>query len=687
MKNCILAFILLVSLSTIGQVVVENNRIFLNATSVSGDFSQMAINYVTGATNSVDEFDAKYFNEATLALNSVIDNIDYVIQGRALPFDPTDIVPLSFYTTTAGNYTIAIDHVDGLFTGSQNIILKDNVTGTETDLKAGAYTFAAPVGRTTTRFVLKYLKNTTVWNGSAWSNGAPTASIEAIIEGNYGTATNGTVSTKKLFVNSGVLIVNSGNLTVQNEVINNAGANAVVIENNANLIQATATTVNANVGAITVKRNSSLLKRLDYTIWSSPTTNANQFLKTFSPLTLEERFYNYNETTNLYNVVTTPNLPSATEFEKGTGYLIRMPNTADPITATAYSGVFTGLPNNGTVTKAITYLDATHGYNMVGNPYPSTINANAFIAANSANIESSLYFWRKINNPLDLSTAYAVYNSLGSTATASSDIPNGTIQVGQGFFLKAKSAANISFTNAMRLGNTSAQFFKTKQGVEKNRMWLNLTNTAGFFSQALIGYATDATNGIDIFDAKYINDSAIALTSNINNGEYSIQGRALPFDPADVVALNFKTDTAGDYTIALDHFDGVFATGQDIYLKDNNTGAEIDLKAGNYTFTATAGVDNTRFSLKYQKTLRVDAPLFNENSVRVYKNNGSLYVNSNNVTISNIRVFDIQGKLITEQKNLKANTAVVKNLKAMHQVLIVKISVEDNNEVTKKVMY
>ena len=94
----------------------------------------MAINYITGASNGVDSFDAKYFNEVTLALNSVLDNIDYVIQGCSLPFDATDLVPLSFYVTTSGNYTIAIDYANGLFIGSQVVILKDNDMGTETDL-------------------------------------------------------------------------------------------------------------------------------------------------------------------------------------------------------------------------------------------------------------------------------------------------------------------------------------------------------------------------------------------------------------------------------------------------------------------------------------------------------------------------------------------------------------------------
>ncbi len=82
----------------------------------------------------------------------------------------------------------------------------------------------------------------------------------------------------------------------------------------------------------------------------------------------------------------------------------------------------------------------------------------------------------------------------------------------------------------------------------------------------------------------------------------------------------------------------------------------------------------------------MDAPALNENSVRVYKNNGSLTVNSGNVAMSNIKVFDIQGRLIAEQKNVKATTAVFNNLKATHQVLIVKIAGEDNNVVTKKVV-
>jgi hypothetical protein len=210
MKNCILAFILLVSLSTMGQVVVENNRIFLNATNATGDFSQMAINYATGATQGVDVFDAKYFNDGAIALNSVLDNADYVIQGRALPFDGTDEVPLSFKVATAGTYSIAIDHVDGLFTTNQDVILKDNVTGAETNLKAGAYAFAADAGASSSRFVLKFQKTL--------GTTTPEFTENSVI-----------INTKK-----GIIHINSGAITMKNVQLFDMNGRLVFKKDNVN---------------------------------------------------------------------------------------------------------------------------------------------------------------------------------------------------------------------------------------------------------------------------------------------------------------------------------------------------------------------------------------------------------------------------------------------------------------------
>ena len=429
--------------------------------------------------------------------------------------------------------------------------------------------------------------------------------------------------------------------------------------------------------------------RLDYSMWSSPVTGT-QTLAAFSPLTSQSpnRFYTYNGGTNVYDNID----PLTTAFDAsnvGKGFLIRMPNDASAVTPTAYAGVFTGAPNNGTFTLSGLTADT---YYSVGNPYPNTLNAALFLSGNSTG--GTLYFWRKtnaiVNGAPGNGSAYATRTSVGGTASgniAPNDIvPSAEIAVGQGFIVKTGLAAtSLTFTNTMRTAVSATPFLKTKAAAAPDRVWLNLTNATGAFSQALIAYMDGATLGVDNgIDGEYINDSSLALTSNINNKEYTIQGRPA-FDASDVVALNFKTAVAGDYTIAIDHFDGLFATGQDIYLKDNKTGAETDLKAGAYNFTATAVVDNARFSLKYQKTLKVIDSEFNNNSVTVYAKNGTLYVNSGATVMNTIRVFDIQGRLIAEQNNVKATTATISNLSA-NQALIVQVTSEDNAVVSKKVL-
>lgn len=210
-----------------------------------------------------------------------------------------------------------------------------------------------------------------------------------------------------------------------------------LIENNANLRQTNNVT---NTGAITVNRNTSNLKRGDYSLISSPV--ASQNLQAYSPATLSNRFYNYDTTTNFYSAVVDP---SSTTFGTGEGYLIRMPNDAST-TATAYSGVYTGVPNNGDIPVALAGTEAGKYYNLVGNPYPSPISAATLIANNvPAGINDStgtLYFWRRTNNEAGTygNSAYCTISAAGSFASDSAAQvvdPNGIIQTGQGFFVEA----------------------------------------------------------------------------------------------------------------------------------------------------------------------------------------------------------------------------------------------------------
>jgi hypothetical protein len=486
-----------------------------------------------------------------------------------------------------------------------------------------------------------------------------------------------------------VTIPSGTNVTLNAPIIVTSGS--FTLENNANLIQTNKQSVNS--GNINVNRESSPLFRSDYTMWSSPVSGT-QTLGGFSPLTSQtptSRFYIYDYSlgtgTGLYSSV-----PPTTTFTTGTGYLIRMPNTwvdfvplpGTPATPASWAGVFTGVPNNGTVT--INSL-ASNEYYAVGNPYPSTLSMVDFINSNLSNISGPLYFWRKTNDAAS-TTSYSTCNIAGCAINNghNSYLNTDFISVGQGFIIKASSSGTLNFTNTMRVANNQNQFFRTKQ-IEKNRIWLNLSKDTAPVNQMLLAYMTGATQGIDpAIDGRYINDSQTALNSFLNNEEFAIQGRSLPFDGTDTVPLAFKTTTDGNYTIAIDHVDGLFSGNQDIYLVDSKTGTETNLKTSSYPFTATVGVDNTRFSLRFQKSLKVDAAVFNDNSVTVYKNKETLYINSGAMAIANIKVFDIQGRLIAERKNVKANSATISNLKTPQQVLIVKVTGQDNAVVSKKIV-
>ena len=467
----------------------------------------------------------------------------------------------------------------------------------------------------------------------------------------------------------GNLVIDSGaTLNISGPYTDASGR--IIINNNANLLQTT--TAPNTTGSIIVNKNSASIQLYDYTLWSSPV--AGQNLKTFSQNTLNSRFYSYNSSQNLYSAVD----PLTTGFATATGYLIRAPNTWPASTPRTFDGAFTGVPNNGTIT--LSGLTANSFY-AVGNPYPSTISAALFLSGNTTG--GTLYFWRKTNGVSG--SAYATKTSAGATASGGL-APNDQIGVGQGFIVKTGNDTNssLTFTNAMRTSSSSAVFLRTTE--ERNRFWLNLTNTNGLFSQMLVGYMPEATSGYDnAIDGRYINDAPTALTSLINGEEYTIQGKALPFNTNDVVPLNFKTDIAGNYTIAIDHVDGFFSTGQPIYLKDNLLNTITNLSSGSYSFSSAIGTFNSRFEVVYQSVLEVNTSEFSPNSVIAYSKNGEININTGKTVIDQIRVYDLQGRLLAEKKQINATETKITSF-AVNQLLLIEITSINKDKITKKII-
>jgi autotransporter-associated beta strand protein len=491
-----------------------------------------------------------------------------------------------------------------------------------------------------------------------------------VLSGTGNKTFGGDVSAENLTndTNAVTRVVSEQNLRVRSVLTNNG---EFTIENNANLIQEG--TSNINEGAITVQRNSSSLMRLDYTLWSSPL--ASQELLAFSPQTVASRFYIYNPGTNLYNAVT----PSTTDFATGTGYLIRMPNN-HPTSPTIWQGQFSGVPHNGDVSLTVT----SDTYNAIGNPYPSTINAQAFYQANFLN--EALYFWRKTNGAGG--SAYITYTTAGLNAPISGpgepedDL---MIQVGQGFIARSTSTSFI-FNNSMRVANNENQFFRAANA-EHNRIRLGITGSNGLNQPILINYMTGATNDLDpAIDGKYINDSQTAFYTLLNDEAYVIQGRALPFDNNDIVPLGFKTTQAGTYAINLISAGGLFTENQPIYLEDFDTGLTHDFANGAYNFNSSVGVFHNRFSLRYtNQPLSIDQT--KTNSLITWISDQTLYLQDLTDELLEVTLFDITGRRVKSFLNINSNQFKISLQDITNQVLMVQIKSTSGLIETKKVIH
>ena len=526
---------------------------------------------------------------------------------------------------------------------------------------------------------------TTTFDGSAWSNGNPAANatIAYNLSGNY--TLNSDISACSCTIISGNITVPSGKSMNLIDKLTVSGG-SITFENNANLIQTNSV---VNSGVITVKRNSALQVRLDHTLWSSPVENVNLF--GFSPLTLTNRFYTYATATNSY---ISTGLSASSTFIPGKGFAVRAPNTFPTVPQT-WEGIFTGIPNNGNI--PFTLETSGTGYNLVGNPYPSPIDARSFITGNP-NIGGSLYFYAHTltmgtNGLFPAGTNYAVWNASGSTAATLGNsgvpslTPNGIIQVGQGFIVKAIGPGKVNFNNGMRTNNTQNQFFRNATTLERHRLWLNLSNTSGIdYNQIMVGYIEGATMGFDTnFDASAFGNSGSALSSKIDGLDYTIQGRALAFSDNDRVLLGFKAETAGNYTITLTNKDGLFLGNQAVYILDTTTNSAHEIKTAPYTFYSEAGTFDNRFQLVYTNTLGIPVSEFNSNSVKAYKKDGVYTIFSEEIPIKEVLAYDNLGRLIFKKANINAQSVALIGLTPTNQMVFLKIISQENTIVSIKI--
>jgi hypothetical protein len=474
---------------------------------------------------------------------------------------------------------------------------------------------------------------------------------------------------------------------------------SLTFENNASLVQVNEA---VNTGNIVYKRITAPMKNFDFTYWSSPVIG--QVLNVLSPNTLSDKYFSFDDN----NWVTEDGINTMVPAR---GYIIRTPkagvwgNGENVVFPYSQPVQFIGTPNNGHQE----FIIDTAGYsNLIGNPYPSALDADLFLDANINVLAGTMHFWthntaitQSGSNYIYSSDDYASYNVLGGIATlATSAKPSGKIAAGQSFFIANIDAGVVSFENDMRLSGQNSQFFKQGRNakttiVEKHRYWLNLTNSQGAFKQILIGNITAATNDYDNhFDGEIWDANSFVNFYSISSGiNLSIQSRALPFDNSDTVSLGYKSTIAGNFAITIDEADGLF-TNQNIYLEDLMTNTYHNLKNNPYNFTTAVGTFNDRFVIHYvsnntnkQVTNGSSDSTVSENQVIVSAENNQINIHSFEEIIDSVFVYDLNGKQIYEKGQINKNEFSTPTLILNNQVLVVKVTLQNAKTVVKKAVF
>ncbi|MFE3871320.1 T9SS sorting signal type C domain-containing protein [Flavobacterium sp. ZS1P70] len=623
-----------------------------------------------------------------------------------------------------------------------NVLIVTGGTGSTTTvsgLSAGNYSYKVAVSScmSLASSIVSIVSLTTSWNGIAWSNGIPTSTNTVLIDANYTTdASHPNIIACSLIVNSpnALTIENQYFVTIQNNLVINTGA-TLNIKNQGSLVMVNDSGTVTNNGTTTVNKTTTPFEKFDYTYWSTPvasTAISNSAGTPFANWRVDHAYEFMPQ--NFLDVAPADGFDdnedvwsSATSMSPGKGYII-MGRTWGTFPATE-TVIFTGKVNNGIV-KSPVFLTpggvTDDDWNLVGNPYASAISADAFINANTSTIsqsaiEGTLYFW---THKMDISASnpgpdaynfssddYAVYNLSGGTGTQGSYVgaingtggveqsnkPLGYIASGQGFFVEASVNGNVIFNNSMRLSApvaANSQFYKTlpvkDKIVAKDRVWLNLENKTGMFSQQLIGYFDKATNGYDNGYDGLLNDGGnyINFYSFIDEGTYKIQGKSA-FDEKDEVRLGYFSAVADTFDINIDSKEGVFSDSNvNIFVEDKLLNVIHDLKKEPYSFTTESGTFDDRFVLRYtDKILATGSFEKPGNTVSITKDRNELKIKSALENIKRVTVFDLLGRKVFDKEAIDTNEFHTSNITVNKQTVVVKVTLSNGQEISKKVIY
>ncbi len=433
-------------------------------------------------------------------------------------------------------------------------------------------------------------------------------------------------------------------------------------------------------------------------------------------------------------------LRSTGTIHVGEGFTMKGVESSGTSFTSTQNYVFEGKPNNGDITIPI-----KAGNNcLVGNPYPSALDADEFIKDNISNLENNgrnangniingtLYFWDHFSSGThvvpEYDGGYATYNLMGGAVAVSNDkrmsttgnsgtkVPGRYVPVGQGFFVSAifdtdlvennsNSAltesidgGDLLFKNSQRVfkkeSEASSIFLKqnnTQKEDHRQKIRLMLDSPKGYHRQLLVGVDANCTNTFDIgYDAPLIEDNKEDMFWLFNNNKYVIQA-INSFDAEQNLALGVRIDKEGLASIKIDDLEHI-AAHLNIYLHDKELDIYHDLKADKYEVYLTVGEHLNRFEITFGNTSKLALSVEEKwnNNLQVYFSNEKESViihNPSMINIENIAIYNLLGQPIYKFPiyDVSKNYFELKTKHVKTGVYIINMKTE-NNTISKKVL-
>jgi hypothetical protein len=521
------------------MAVINNfsNTVGVYLNTNTGTFTNQVIHSIGSypASVAISDINGDGFNDLAV-VNRGSNNLQILTNSGVATFSNLTTFPAGTYAFNIGIADLNIDGKPDLISTNMNT---DNIS----------------IFFNKTVFPINKFKN------GIWINDYPTPSQDILVNSDLTLSSDLGVSNAT--ISSGItLTVPTGYVFTLSGTLTNNGT--IVVEDGASLVQASGSSL-AGSGTYIIKRNGTS-NSTQYNYYSSPINNG-----TTAMLGGTSGYqYQYAENSRAASDYSTGWQSASGSLSLGKGYTSLGSGSIN----------FTGTINNGNISTPVTYTNIANnitadGWNLVGNPYPSSIDISSFLSANSSVLYTSgVYFWNGTN--------YVTFNS-------------GSIPSCQGFFISAKTNGNVSFTNSLRTKTKTSLYRVAAKTVLK----LSLTNPNGQKDITQIEFTSD---GSDSFNP---NEDALKLKGNTVLQLYS-RARNSVYDLAINTKSNLYLDTtvqlvydgavSGTYQLSLDEATNV---PDKIWVQDQTTNTVSELKKGtSYTFTGGNTSANQRLVLK-----------------------------------------------------------------------------------------